>query len=185
MSVHPDMPLFPHFFMPETEKISLKEIKKLPPKVFKRIIQQIKDHIREDETLNRIFDDYGVSIAELDYIPMYFDDIDVSAKTDHGVISFNYKLLCDGDISKVFSYAIHETTHWLQQCASEGPTKGADEGDYLHNEYEQEGFINQVEFIAKNDGKDEAIEYVDDLLEHHEKEGKERDKLEDILLENV
>jgi hypothetical protein len=183
------MPLIPHLYMPEKEdeeeKIPLEDIKKLPPKVFMRIIRQIKDHIRGDETLNRIFDDYGVDIAELDYIPMCFADIEVSGKTDHGIISFNYKLLCDGDISKVFSYAIHETTHWVQQCASEGPTKGADEGDYLHNEFEQEGFQNQVEFIANHDGKDQAIEYVDDLLEHHDKEGKERDKLEDILLEKV
>lgn len=170
----------------EEDKIPLEEIKKLPPKVFMRIIRQIKDHIRGDETLNRIFDDYGVDIAELDYIPMYFDDIEVSAKTNHGVISFNYKLLCGGDISKVFSYAIHETTHWLQQTANEGPTKGADDGIYLENPYEQEGFANQIEFIANHEGKDEAEEYVDDLLEHHEIKGKKKkDELEAILLEKV
>jgi hypothetical protein len=169
----------------EEEKIPLEDIKKLPPKVFMRIIRQIKDHIRGDETLNQIFDDYGVDIAELDYIPMHFADIDVSGKTDHGVISFNYKLLCDGDISKVFSYAIHELVHYCQQTTGDKPTRGADEGDYLKNPYEQEGFQHQVEFIANHDGETEAIEYVDDLLEHHDKEGKERDKLEDILLEKV
>jgi hypothetical protein len=169
----------------EKDKIPLEEIKKLPPKVFMRIIRQIKDHIRGDETLNRIFDDYGVDIAELDYIPMCFADIEVSGKTDHGVISFNYKLLCDGDISKVFSYAIHELVHFCQQTTGNKPTQGADEGDYLHNPFEQEGFISQVEFIANNDSQNKAVEYVDDLLEHHDKKGKERDKLEDILLEKV
>lgn len=169
----------------EESKIPLELLHKLPPKTLLHLIQQIKDAIRQDETLQSLFEEYDISPTELDLIPMQFADIDTSAKTDHGIIYFNYKLLCDGDLSKVFSYAIHETTHFLQQTALDKATKGAEDGDYLHNPFEQEGFINQIEYIANNDGKEEAKEYVADLLDHHDKDGKEKKKLEKILLKKV
>lgn len=49
-----------------------------------------------------MFKEYDVDIEEIDYIPMKFGILDVSAKTDHGVIIYSWKLLTDGD----FFYSI-------------------------------------------------------------------------------
>lgn len=166
----------------EKQKISLKAIKKLKPATLQKCIERLRDYLKKDETVTRMFEEYGVPIEELDLIPMMFSDLEVSAKTDHGVIYYNYKLLCDGDFFKDFAYGVHEMTHWLQQTTGDGPTKGADDGEYLDNPYEEEGFQNQVEFMANEFGEAEAEEYVDDLLKHHEitnKDDKEdkKDKL--------
>jgi uncharacterized protein YxeA len=84
--------------------------------------------------------------------------------------------LTDGDFFKDFSYGVHEMTHWLQQTTGTKATKSSDDGSYLDNPYEQEGFQNQVEFIADQFGDQEAEQYVDDLLEHHEVEDKKEVK---------
>ena len=64
---------------------------------------------KEDETMNECFDDYGVDINEIDFYPMCFADLDVSARTMHGIIYFNSKLLEDPDpVKKILEYGIHE-----------------------------------------------------------------------------
>jgi hypothetical protein len=164
------------------DEISLEAIKKLSPKTLSRFIEKMRDYLRDDETVHRMFDEYGVDLKELDFIPMCFSDLDVSAKTDHGIIYFNYKLLCDADFYEDFAYGVHEITHWLQQTTGDGPTQGADDGEYLNNPYEQEGFQNQLEFIANEFGEDRAEDYVDDLLKHHEVDGKEKKEKKDELM---
>lgn len=168
------------------EKIPLKEIKKLPYKALNRMISKAKKFLKKDKTMKNIFKEYGYDVNIIDYIPTYFDDLDVSAKTDHGIVTLNYKLLCDGDFFKDYSYLIHEYTHWAQQCLGGEPTKSSDDGNYLHNSYEQEGFQNQIEYISNHFGNDEAEKYVDHLLDYHDvKKKKEKDKLEAIFLEKV
>lgn len=169
-----------------SKKISLKEIKKMEPSFLLRLIKKMKKKLKQDEVMINIFKEYNLDIEELDFIPMKFGTLDVSAKTDHGVIIFNYKLLCDGDFDKDYSYAIHEVTHWAQQTTGTKPTQNSDDGSYLQNPFEQEGFANQVEYIANHDGKEEAENYVEDLLEHHDVEDKkEKDELEAIFLKKI
>lgn len=178
------MSFFWHFCM--TKSMSLKEAKQLPPTTLLRILKKMKNVLREDPVMQAVFKEYDVDIAELEYIPMTFKNLDVSAKCDHAVIYFNYSLLCDGNFEKNYSYAIHEITHYLQQTTGSRPTQSSDEGSYLHNKNEQEGFANQVKYIAKENGKEEAKEYVEDLLDHHEIEDKkEEKKLTDVLLNKV
>jgi hypothetical protein len=168
------------------EKIPLSVAKKFPYKTLNRLINKMRAFLKEDPVVIEMFKEYGVDIDEIDYIPMMFGNIDVSAKTDHGMIIYNYRLLTDGDFFKDFSYGVHEMTHWLQQTTGDKPTKGSDEGNYLHNPYEQEGFQNQVEYISDHFGENEAEDYVEHLLEHHEvDDNSERDKLEDVLLEKI
>lgn len=167
------------------EKIPLSKVKKMPYKALNRLLNKMRAHLKENEVMQKVFDKYGVDIAELDLVPMMFGDIDVSGKTDHSVVIFNYELLTDGDFFKDFSYGIHEVTHYLQQTTGAKGTKSSNDGDYLHNKHEQEGFANQVEYIADQQGEDEAERYVDDLLEHHEKDGKEADKLKKVLMKRV
>jgi hypothetical protein len=160
----------------KNDKLPLSAVKKLPYKSLNRMIKKMREYLKHDGVVQEMFKEYGVDIAEIDLIPMKFGNLDVSAKTDHGVITFNYKLLTDGDFFKDFSYGVHEMTHWLQQTTGDKPTQSADDGEYLDNPFEQEGFQNQVEYIANQFGKDEAENYVDDLLDHHDVEGKKEFK---------
>ncbi len=170
----------------DQEKIPLSVVKKFPYKTLNRLIKKLRAYLKKDPVVQDMFKEYGVDLDEIDHIPMTFGKIDVSAKTDHGVIIYNYKLLTDGDFFKDFSYGVHEMTHWLQQTTGDKPTQSSDDGDYLENPFEQEGFQNQVEYIAEQFGDDEAEEYVDRLLEHHEvDDDKKRDKLEDVLMEKI
>lgn len=165
------------------KKIPLSQVKKLPYQSLNRMIKKLRNFLKQDEVVKKMFKEYEVDIEELEYIPMRFGNLDVSAKTDHGVIIYNYKLLTDGDFFKDFSYGVHEMTHWLQQTTGNKPTQSSDEGSYLDNPYEQEGFQNQVEYIADNFGDQEAENYVDDLLEHHEVDDEEEkeDKKETLM----
>ena len=168
------------------EKIPLSQIKKMPYKSLNRMIKKMREYLKNNEVMQKMFKEYKVDISEIDLIPMMFGNLDVSAKTDHGIIIFNYKLLTDGDFFKDFSYGVHEMTHWLQQTTGSKATKSSDDGSYLHNKFEQEGFANQIEYIDDQFGNEEAEQYVDDLLEHHEvKNESEKDELKDILMEKI
>jgi hypothetical protein len=168
------------------EKIPLSVVKKFPYKTLNRMIKKLREFLKKDKVVQEVFEEYGVDLDEIDFIPMKFGNIDVSAKTDHGVIIYNYKLLTDGDFFKDYSYGVHEMTHWLQQTTGNKPTKSSDNGEYLENPFEQEGFQNQLEYISEHFGKGEAEKYVDNLLEHHEVDDKkDKEKLEGILLEKV
>lgn len=160
----------------EDEEIPLSKIKKLPFKSLNRMIQKMREFLKKDEVVQKMFKEYDVDLDEIDHIPMMFGKLDVSAKTDHGIIIFNYRLLADGDFFKDFSYGVHEMTHWLQQTTGTKPTKSSDDGSYLDNPYEQEGFQNQVEYISNMFGEEKAEEYVDDLLEHHDIDSKKEQK---------
>lgn len=172
--------------MAKEEKIPLSQVKKLPYKSLNRMIKKMREYLKKSEVVQAMFKEYGVEIEEIDYIPMMFGNLEVSAKTDHGIIIYNYRLLTDGDFFKDFSYGVHEMTHWLQQTTGNKATKSSDDGNYLDNPYEREGFTNQVEYIADQFGKGEAEKYVDDLLDHHEVDStKKRDELESIFLDKV
>ena len=171
--------------MSKSEKIPLSIVKKMPYKTLMRLINKAKKYLKSDGVMQQIFNDYNLDIEEIDYIPTFFKKLDVSAKTDHGVVYLNYKLLTDGDFFKDYSYLIHEYTHWCQQTTGDKPTKSSDDGEYLDNKYEIEGFTNQVEYIAGEFGDDEAEDYVDDLLEHHEIDGEKYDDKKEELMAKV
>lgn len=180
--------LFSHNVMSskKSEKIPLSQVKKMPYRTLNRMLKKLREFLKKDEVVQKMFKEYEVDIEEIDYIPMRFGNLDVSAKTDHGVIIYNYNLLTDGDFFKDFSYGVHEMTHWLQQTTGTKPTKSSNDGNYLDNPFEQEGFQNQIEYISKQDGKEEAEDYVDNLLDHHEiNSDKERDKKKETLMSKV
>lgn len=165
------------------QKFTLEEVKKIPAKTLLKLINIAKASLKKDKTMQEVFDKHGVDINEIDTIPVFFKDLDVSARTDHGVIWLNYKLLCDGDFSKDYSYLIHEITHTLQQCYHNGPTKGSNDDDYLDNPSEIEGFQNQVKYIDETEGENKANQYVNKVLDHHEVNNKEeRQKRKDTLM---
>jgi len=152
-------------------------------------ISKMRKFLKDDSTVQEMFAKKGLDIDIVDFIPIMFGKIDVSAKTDHGIIILNNKLLDDWLKDKKsidqFSYGCHECTHFIQQCFGEKGTQSASDGSYLDNPYEQEAFQNQVKFLADNDSEDKAINYVDDLLDHHDVNGKDREKKKDILLSDI
>lgn len=164
-------------------QIPLEEVKKIPHKLLLRLINKAKHYLKKDPTMQRICEENGVGVDFIDLIPTCFADLDVSARTDHGIVYLNYKLLCDGDFYKDLSYLPHEYTHYFQQCFGDKPTQGSNDGDYLDNKFEQEAFQNQVEFTANEFGEGEAERYVEHLLKHHEvTDKKERKKKKDELM---
>ena len=167
------------------KKMSMTQAKKLPYITLNRMIKKMRKFLKEDQTVQDMFKEYEVDIEEIEYIPIKFGNLDVSAKTDHGIIILNYKLLTDGDFFKDFSYGVHEITHWLQQTTGTKATKSSDDGNYLDNPYEEEGFQNQVSYIADNFGDQEAEKYVDELLEYHDVDGKKEEKKKEVLMSKV
>lgn len=167
-------------------KFSLEEVKKLPYRSLERFLEKLRAYLKKDEVVQKMFKEYGADINEIDFIPMKFDDIDVSAKTDHGIIIYNYELLTDGDFFKDFSYGVHEITHYLQQTCGKEATQSSEDGNYLDNPFEEEGFKNQIEWISKEFGEGEADKYVENLLDHHEVEKKdEREEKKEELMAQV
>ena len=164
------------------KKIPIEVVKNFPPSLLLKLINRAKQYLKQDEVMQKICEEYGIPIDYIDHIPTMFSDLDVSAKTVKGVIYLNYKLLCDGDFFKDYGYLIHEYCHWAQQTTGNGPTKGSDEGEYLDNKYEVESFQNQVEWMAKEFGENEAEHYVDNLLEHHELDEEEAEDKKDELM---
>lgn len=168
--------------MPE---FTLEQIKAIPPGMLLRLINGAKKFLKTNKVFQEMCKEHRVSVDIIDLIPMRFGDIDVSAKTDHGVIILNYKLLCNGDFFKNYDYIIHESLHFIQQTLRDNPVKGADEGDYLSNKFEQDSFKYQVQYLDDMYGEKEADDYVNHLLDYHDKDGKERKKLEKTLKEKI
>lgn len=166
-------------------QLSMSQVKKLPYKSLNRMIKKMREFLKKDETTQKMFKDYEVDLEEIDYIPIRFGKLDVSAKTDHGVIILNWKLLTDGDFFKDFSYGVHEITHWLQQTTGTKPTQSSDDGNYLDNPFEEEGFQNQVSYIDHHFGEEEAEKYVDNLLDHHDVEDDKKEDKKEVLMAKV
>lgn len=146
------------------------------------IINKAKEETKQSKVYKDLCKEYKVKENTLDIVPITFKDLDVSATTNHGVIYLNSQLI-DSNIKKISSYIIHEFTHFLQQTMNDEPTKGSDSDDYLYDNDEVEGFKNQIDYVEDEFGLNEADKYVNQVLDHHDKSGKERKKLKDKLLD--
>lgn len=145
------------------------------------LLNKIKQELKKSKTIKDICKEYGADIDYIDLIPMAFADLDVSARTDKGVIYFNYSLF-DDFLENNLHYGAHELTHHFQQCWGDGPTQGAADGEYLENEFEQEGFQNQTKYLSETRNDEAAKDYVLKVLDHHNVPPKERkEKLKDLL----
>lgn len=146
------------------------------------LLQEVRDKIKQSQTVQDLCEEYGVETDYIDLIPMAFADLDVSARTDKGCIYFNTSLLDTPE--ELEHYCTHELTHHLQQCFGDGPTEGSSGSeDYLDNKYEQEGFQAQTEYISETQGDEAAEEYVEQVLDHHQIKSPDREKRKKDLLE--
>ena len=147
------------------------------------LLNNVKAKIKKNDVVINMFKKHDVDLDYLDLFPMTFsEDLNVSARTDHGIIYFNVKLLEKPD--QLSHYMVHETNHILQQAFGSVPTQGANDGDYLDNKFEQEAFRNQTEYLSETRSPEIAEKYIDKVLDHHEVDSKkEREKRKKKLLE--
>lgn len=166
-------------------EFTIEEVKKIPNSSLLNIISKAKNMLKNDKTFEDICKEYDVDTNIINIIPMKFDDLDVSARTSKGVISFNYRLLCDGKTSTIAQYAIHEIVHYFQQVYGDVPTKKKKNEHYLDDKNEVEAFQNQVKFLDGNFGEGKADDYVDQVLDYHDFDGKRRAEKEEELKEKI
>ena len=167
--------------MPET--YSKEEVKKIKKEELLKIIEKGRAFVKNHPVVIEKFKEYKTNINEIEYVPIIFADLDVSAKTEHGIILLNYDLLCDGSFQTDYSYLAHELTHYLQQTVREGGTNPED--DYLKNPDEQEGFNVQVKFIKDEFGEEAGEKYVDHLIKHHDVSDKDKNEIRKELTASI
>lgn len=167
--------------MAKETKISLEQVKQISPKTLLSLINKAKTFLKKDKVMLEALREYEVSPDEIDVIPVMFKELEVSARTEQGVIYLNYKLLCDGDFFKDYGYLVHEVVHYFQQTRSDGPTKSSKQ--YLENPDEQEGFAHQIAWLDHHFGEDEAKDYTENLLDYHDKSSDK--EVKDALLSKI
>jgi hypothetical protein len=141
----------------------------------------MKECVKKDSAVIEKFKEYDIPIDKIDGVHVEFKDLDVSAKTKNAKIYLNKKMLePDSKIKDPTHYLAHELTHWLQQTT--GNVAGHKVEDYLDKPTEVEAFQVQIEFKEKHEGEEEADEYVEELLDHHDIDSKkEREEKADEL----
>lgn len=149
------------------------------------ILKEAIEKVKQSDTFQNLCKEYNRDCDEIYLMPIAFkENLPVSARTQHAMIFLNKKLLETPE--KIPMYILHESTHFFQQTSGDKPTSGSNDDNYLYNEFEQEAFQNQAEFIDEHHGEEAAEKYIDKLLDHHEVDSKEEKKdLKDTLLENV
>lgn len=146
------------------------------------IIKRMKECVKKDPAVIEKFEEYGVPIDKIDDVHVSFEEMDVSAKTKDKKIYLNRSMLDpDSDVKDPAAYLAHEICHFLQQWT--GNTQGHEVKDYLSKPTEEEAFKVQVDFKERHEGEEEAEKYVEELLDHHDKDGKERKEKKEELMD--
>lgn len=152
---------------------------------FEKLIEEMRENVKDDPTLQKKFKEYGVPINDVDDVHVEFCDLDVSAKTKDGKIYLNKQMLADDSpIKDPTHYLIHELVHYLQQTTGnsmDGQSK--ERTDYLDLPTEEEAFKVQIDYKEREESLQEADRYVEQLLDHHDVKGKERKEKKEELLD--
>ena len=141
---------------------------------FRRLIQRLKKDLKEQEPYLDRCREYDRDPSFIDEVKVYFQPLDVSAKTVNGVIILNENLIESGKWEDIMRYLTHESIHVLQQEAGKVQGK-VDKDKYLDDENEQEAFRTQIEYMEEHDPPKKVQEYLEQLLDHHNIKGPKRD----------
>lgn len=144
------------------------------------LIEKAKNELKKSQTYKDLCDKYHVNYDIIDLVPVAFEDLDVSAKTNQGCIYLNYKLLDNFDNN--IHYFSHEMAHFFQQCMGDGTYGTNNADDYLDNPFEIDSFKTQSEYIAETDGKEHAENYIEKVLDHHDIDDSKRENKKEELL---
>lgn len=144
-----------------------------------KIVRKMKERVKRDPKVISKFKEYNIPISDIDIVHVEFCPLDVSAKTKDRKIYINEHLLTDSDQDPTH-YLVHELMHYLQQVSGSVKRNSAD--DYLDKPTEEEAFKAQIDWKKRREGHDEAEEYTENLLDHHDLDGKKREKKKKELL---
>jgi hypothetical protein len=147
-------------------------------------IKELKEGIKKEEEFLEKCKEYGVGPDFIDDVPISFDDeLDVSAKTVNGEVFLNGALFDANDWVDQMRYIQHEGTHILQQATGKVNEKTNKE-DYLDDPNEIEAFQAQIAYMADHESPEELQKYLEQLLDHHNIQGKERkEKIKELTEE--
>jgi hypothetical protein len=121
---------------------------------------------------------YGIPIS-------FSDEIDVAAKTINSNIILNVTLLRE-DFSLMMRYVIHELVHAIQHINMASLGDPYDQYEYLDRPDEVEAFQYQVKFEDEyGAGEEDAIEYVEELIDYHDIDGGDAEDKKELLLDKV
>lgn len=164
-------------------QLIIKKLSRRSKPNFNEFIKQMRKVVKQDPGLIKKFKEYKVPIEEIDEVHVEFCDLDVSAKTKDTKIYLNKKLLDKYPEEDPTHYLIHELVHYLQQKTGKNTSEEYEARDYLDRPSEEEAFETQVEFKKREEGEEEAEEYIDGLLDFHDIRGKERKEKKEELLD--
>lgn len=141
----------------------------------------MKKKVKDDPEVKEKFEEYGVSLDEIDDVHVEFDELDVSAKTKDEKIYINKKLVEEKSQDPTH-YLVHELVHYLQQ-STDNVDHNKHKKEYLDRETELEAFKSQVDYKKREYSPEVAEEYVENLLDYHDIDGKDREEKREELLE--
>lgn len=128
--------------------------------------------------------EYGKDPSFVNDVNISFSpDIDVSAKTVNGEIFLNDKLFNENWENQM-RYLQHELVHVLQQASGKVNGKTEKE-DYLDDKNEQEAFSTQIAYMCEHDTPEQIVNYIENLLDHHDIHGKERKEKAKKILDDL
>jgi len=150
-----------------------------------KLISEMKEQAKKDPAIVEKFEEYGVPLDEIDAVSVSFCPLDVSAKTKDEKIFLNEKMLADdSEVKDPTHYLVHELIHFLQQFTGKHKCKHMEEeNEYLDLPTEEEAFKAQVDYKKREESEEDAEEYVERLLDHHDMEGKKRKEKKEELLD--
>lgn len=118
----------------------------------------------------------------IDLVPMRLGNLNVSARTEKGIITLNQKMANDQDLEDQAHYIIHELQHFFDQCFGDQPTPGFTDDSYLDNPEEIKGFQAQTQYLSEEESPQAAQKYINKVLDHHQVYGPKREEKEKQLL---
>ncbi|HEA46218.1 MAG TPA: hypothetical protein ENH99_00355 [Candidatus Pacearchaeota archaeon] len=147
------------------------------------IIEEMREIAKNDSGVIEKFKEYDISLDDIDTVYIDFVSLPVSAKTKDKKIYLNEKFLEKKEpIEFSIPYVIHELMHYLQQKTGKVDRQEQEGEDYLDKDTEEEAFSAQVDFKQREESPAEALRYVEQLLDHHDIDGKERKEKKEELL---
>lgn len=147
-----------------------------------KLVANLKQFLKADETFQDLCREYDQEIDILDGIPVVFtSDLDVTAKTINARVFLNSSLL-DEKMEIIARYLLHELTHCLQHMKKEGEKKVKKKDIYLDRPEELEAFQYQIKFDADKRSDEKVNDYVNDLISYHKiPKEKRKEKKRDLM----